>query len=89
MDSGTEQFLEDWDAFVERRSLPYFRSDHRLMMRQLLDRYPPGKLSDLSDRDLLRQVNRDDKEKNNQSMRSFRYFLAHFSRFLEDQDRVR
>jgi hypothetical protein len=89
MDSGTDSFLRAWDDFVERRSLPYFRSDHRLMMRQLIERYPPGKLSDLTDRDLLREVNREDEERESQSMRSFRYFLTHFNRFLEEQDLAR
>lgn len=78
-----ESLLQEWDDFVEERSLPYYRGDHRLMMRQLLRRYPPGKLPDLSDEDLRRGVNLDDSACAPRLRRSFRYFLAHFGQFLE------
>lgn len=80
-----EAFLRAWDDFVEDRSLPYYQGDHRLMMRQLLRRYPPGKLPDLSDEDLRRGVNLDDSAGATRLRRSFRYFLGHFGQFLERQ----
>lgn len=78
-----ESFLRKWDVFVEDRSLPYYRGDHRLMMRQLLRKYPPGKLTDLSDEDLRNGVNLDEGNRRTELHRSFRYFLAHFGQFLE------
>lgn len=77
--------LEDWDAFVESRSLPYYRADHQLMMRQILQKYPLRKLGDLSDRDLLSCVNLESKDED-KLVRSFRFFLGHFGQFLERWD---
>lgn len=88
-DEEYESLLREWDDFVEERSLPYYRGDHRLMMRQLLRRYPPGKLPDLSDEDLRRGVNLHDSTGASRLSRSFRYFLAHFGQFLERQGLVR
>ncbi|MFB6345707.1 MAG: hypothetical protein ABEK50_08055 [bacterium] len=81
-----ERFLAKWDTFVESRSLPYFVDDHQLMMRQVLERYPPGKLGDLSDRDLMDSVNLGSESSNTQLRRSFKYFLGHFDQFLERTD---
>lgn len=82
-DNYASYLLERWDSFVESRSLPYFRNDHRLMMRQILSRYPPGKLHDLSDRDLVDCVNLDRSGEDDRLRRSFRFFLEHFDQFLE------
>lgn len=78
-----ETVIRQWDSFVESRSLPYFRDDHRVMMRQVLDRYPPGKLGDLSDGDLVDCVNLGNQENDRRLRRSFRYFIGHFDQFLE------
>ena len=73
---NSDQFLLRWDKFVEQRGLPYYSDSHRLMMRQVLKRFPVGKLGDLSDVDLAETVNSD-------GDRSFSFFLNHFTRFLE------
>lgn len=80
---NVKRLLGAWDRFVESRALPYYRDDHQLMMRQLLDRYPPGKLTDLSDRDLAECVNLDSDDDRSRLRNSFRYFLGHFDQFLE------
>jgi hypothetical protein len=85
--SESGEFLDHWDQFVESRSLPYYRDDHRLMMRQVLNRYPPGKLADLTDRDLLECVNLEDGTTRGRLGRSFRFFLRHFEQFLESRAR--
>lgn len=77
------KLLRAWDSFVQSRSLPYFRDDHELMMRQVLNRYPPGKLGDLSDGDLVDCVNLDDGSEQGRLRRSFRHFITHFDQFLE------
>lgn len=77
-----DELLTRWDGFVENRSLPYYRDSHRLMMRQLLQRFPFGKLSDLSDHDLVDAVNED-------SDRSMKLFLKHLDRFLVLHDMER
>ena len=85
-----EEILRRWDRFIERRGLPYYENDHRLMMRQVLDRYPFGKLADLSDEDLRRCVHAEEPSRNHNSRdRAFRYFINHFDRFLELHDRER
>lgn len=73
--------LRRWDQFVQKRSLPYYRQDHKQMMRRVLDRYPIGKLGDLSDIDLYQAAapNQDPQP----GSRSFAYFLTHFERFLD------
>lgn len=80
---NVDQILEMWDNFIEDRSLPYHRADHSLMMRQILNRFPPKKLNDLSDRDLLETINLDDTDEKLALKRSSRYFLVHFDQFLE------
>ncbi len=84
----TERILRNWDQFVDRRSLPYYRNDHKLMMRQLLHRYPLKKLSDLSDIDLLRAVHAGDRGATSKEdpPRSFNYFLTHLDKFLTVHD---
>lgn len=82
-DEFERQLIREWDSFVDSRSLPYFRDDHQLMMRQVIDRYPPGKLGDLSDGDLLDCVNLDGDSGSERLRRSFRYFLNHYDQFLE------
>lgn len=88
-DEQYESLLRAWDDFVENRSLPYYRADHQLMMRQLLRRYPPGKLPDLSDEDLREAVHLEARSGSTRLHRSFRYFLTHFGQFLEQQGLVR
>lgn len=80
------EILERWDEFIDGRSLPYYQADHELMMRQILQTYPLGKLNDLSDRDLLECINLDEDGENPELERSFRYFLGHFGQFLETLD---
>ena len=77
-----DELLTRWDGFIETRSLPYYRDAHRLMMRQLLEQFPFGKLSDLSDHDLAGAVNED-------SARSLKLFLKHLDRFLDLHDMER
>lgn len=79
-----EEFLQRWENFVVQRGLPYYHDSHQLMIRQLLQRFPVGKLGDLSDVDLRESVHPEND-------RSFSYFLNHLHRFLEihDLDRQR
>jgi hypothetical protein len=74
-----DEILDRWDQFVERRSLPYFQGGHRLMMRQLLQRFPFQKLRDVSDHDVAAAVNED-------STRSLKMFMRHLDRFLDLHD---
>lgn len=77
-----DRLLSRWDEFVSQRSLPYYRGSHRLMMRQILDRYPFARLPYLTDRDLVEAVNED-------GDRSLKLFLAHLDRFLDLHDMER
>jgi len=74
-----DTLLEQWDEFVSRRALPYYLDSHQLMMRQVLNRFPVGKLGDLSDVDLAETVH-------SESQRSFSFFLNHFQKFLTIHD---
>jgi len=78
----TETALDRWDEFVDEHSLPYYKNAHRLMMRQILDRFPFGKVVDLSDRDIVETVNED-------SVRSLKFFMSHLDRFLKYHDMER
>lgn len=71
-----ETVLTRWDDYVDRRALPYYKKNHRLMMRQVIDRFPPGKVPDLTDRDIVETVNAS-------GDRSLKYFIGHLDRFLE------